>query len=156
MYTLTIGVFRRFSEVNGKVKEDQAEGSNSSGAFQEKDTTPTRTFDRTVERNALHTAIRQGSLQEVEALLQNVSLGKNVLNALDNTGFPPLHSAVALPCGDGGENIALAASHLLINAGAMVTCTDAFGNSPLHWAARVGNVKVVEMLAIDNCPLGKS
>ncbi len=44
---------------------------------------------------------------------------------------------------------------MLLGYGIIITSLDSYGNTALHWATRMGNTKVMEMLVIENCPLGK-
>jgi len=146
------------SEVNSKVKVEQAENIAASTASTttdvEKDHYTRQPTVQTAKRSTLHTMVRKGMLLEVETLLKSINWGKeNVLLALDSSGFSPLHSAVSLSGFRGNDSIAILMTRLLICAGASVMSVDTFGNSPLHWAARVGNAQVAEMLAIENCPL---
>lgn len=116
------------------------------------------------EQSTLHAIVCTGSLEEVEKQLEIMQADsgdgpeweeslRSSLQSFDQLGFNPLHVAAVLPGGEGGD--AYNMSRLLISVGAVVTSIDSFGNTPLHWAARVGNVRVMELLVLENCPLGK-
>lgn len=117
--------------------------------------------DTETERSNLHQAVCRGLYDDVVKIItshQNIGIGgiellKKTLHALDPLGFNPLHAAVTLQDTDG--MMAVKMTRLLISAGTIVTALDSFGNTPLHWAARVGNLKVIEILIFENCPLGE-
>lgn len=115
------------------------------------------------ERNALHIAVCNGSFEEVIKQLTVLSGGefftpnrsnqeiKRSLNSFDRFGFYPLHAAAVIQ-GEGGA-LALKMCRLLISCGADVSARDFYGNTAVHWAARVGNAKVIETLVYENCEL---
>jgi len=158
-------VIHSHSEVKNKEKEEQPDSDFDFTGVAADEQEASLTVHKGVERSALHTAVCMGSYQNVEEILQrhqsdegDDASGKvklrELLCALDHVGFTPLHSAVTLPGSEG--SVALDMTRLLITAGAVATCTDSYGNTPLHWAARVGNVGVMNTLVLENCPLGKS
>lgn len=118
-----------------------------------------------LQRNALHVAVCKGSYEEVIKQLTILTGGevfnssesgrdiKMALNSVDRLGFCPLHAAVVLQ-GEGGA-LALKMCRLLISSGADVAARDLYGNTAVHWAARVGNVSVMETLVYENCELDR-
>ena len=78
---------------------------------------------------------------------------KIALQALDPLGFSPLHAAVTLSHDHGEASLNI--TRMLLGYGIIITSLDSYGNTALHWATRMGNTKVMEMLVIENCPLGK-
>ena len=106
-----------------------------------------------LKQSVIHAAVCKGAYDEVETHLKEMAgNAKYALNAADKFGFSPLHAAVVLPEHEGV--MALKMCRLLISYGAIVTSRDLFGNTSLHWAARVGNVSVMEVLFYENCNLG--
>lgn len=103
-------------------------------------------------------AICGGSLQEVKVIINTMNGnggGDNQVQSLnqpDSDGFRPLHSAVSL----NQLNMAVDMTQLLLSCETDVLATDAFGNTALHWAARAGNHKISQILALKNCPIGKN
>jgi len=145
-----------------KVEEPSDAESGVNGGVEEKELLIP--LSKGAERSALHEAVRMGSKEQVETYLQIMQADsgdgpdmkeklKSSLQSFDQLGFTPLHAAVVLPGDEGGDAFNMA--RLLISFGAIVTSIDSFGNTPLHWAARVGNVRVMELLVLENCPLGK-
>ena len=114
-------------------------------------------MSKDIERSTLHLAVCQGMFEEAKSIIMHHQRNgreeiQKLLSALDPLGFNCMHSAVTLPnVGDMSQNM----TRMLISAGATVLSTDSHGNTPLHWAARVGNVGVMELLVLENCPLGK-
>jgi len=114
-----------------------------------------------MKRTALHDAVCRGALQEVKRILENPqSIGQGVdeqrrsqVGVVDSGGFSPLHSAVSLTIDDDAGNGAVTMTYLLLSADANVECLDRCGNTPLHWAARVGNSEVAQILILKSCAL---
>lgn len=158
-FILTLSLIPRdlfiISEVKIKEKVESSDSHNVKSGVVEKMDEKLST-NKGTDRSTLHVAVCNGLYEDVEKIIisyQNMSHGgsdklKTDLHALDQLGFNPLHAAVTLQDG-------VRMARLLISAGAFATATDAFGNTPLHWAARVGNVKVMEILIMENCALGK-
>lgn len=90
-------------------------------------------------QNILHYAVRQGSLEMIEYLL-NVFTQINI-NICDSEWCSPLHIAVLT------ENLIIV--KYLIEKGASVNLCNASRQTPLHFAAKVGNAKITSFL-LDN------
>jgi len=82
----------------------------------------------------IHTAVRRGQLDQVDAALKS---GVD-LNATDNWGRTPL--IVALQQGK------MAVVEMLLNRGASVVATDAWGRTPLQVAAQLKNTPAIRLL----------
>jgi len=166
------------SEVKNKEKEQQnvlqtamsdAATSNPGGAEDEFVDHPLSQNPTTI-RDALHTAVCNGNIKDVEQFLKSShSTGgtinsieemlqhhtaitikqQRLLNAIDGNGFCPLHCAVSLK----QNNLAAIMTQLLLSFGADPACKDKFDNSPLHWAVRAGNEDVAQILVSKTCPL---
>lgn len=96
-------------------------------------------------RTLLHIAAAAGNLHMVEFLLAQ---GADA-NAVDGGGHPPLY-AVANGCKSGGADIVRALAH----AGAAVNaCEGVKRCTPLHMAARRGNVEIAEALIASGAAL---
>jgi len=102
------------------------------------------------------------TVKEVTRMLessQSIGQGSNEMRRsqvclADSGGFAPLHSAASLRMvDDAGNMTAIRMTHLLLSADANVECLDHHGNTPLHWAARVGNSEVAQILILKNCAL---
>lgn len=114
-----------------------------------------------MNRTALHDAVCGGSLQDVKRILESPqSIGQGIneqqmsqVCLIDSAGFAPLHSAVSLSIDDDAGNMAVTMTNLLLSADANVECVDHCGNTPLHWAARVGNSEVAQILILKSCAL---
>jgi len=108
-------------------------------------------------RSTLQLAICTGSVSEVSQICSTVAISSSsILAERDDAGFHPLHSAAALglqPHFGPHCHEALEICRLLIDAGADVTCRDADGNTPVHWAARAGHGDVLGLLLLKSCPL---
>ncbi|XP_068761069.1 transient receptor potential cation channel subfamily A member 1-like [Montipora capricornis] len=135
-----------------------------------------KSIDETVERNpciriGLHQACIDGLLSQVERLLK---ANPGQCNDLDKDGLTPLHHAArgnylqiidcllnagadidAVASGEAGFMTPLIctskfgadeACRLLIQRGAQVLTKSCIGQSPLHYAARKGHLRVVEVL----------
>ncbi len=141
------------SEVKTKVESSGSENSKTTAVenMHEK-----ITITKGREKSTLHVAVCNGLYEDVDSIIMRYkTLGRsgieqlqNDLRAADQFGFNPLHAAVTLQDG-------VRMTRLLISEGAFVNVVDAFGNTPLHWAARVGNIEVLKTLFFENCPLGK-
>jgi len=171
------------SEVKGKEKETQRNedirilcnelnaNREVAGAGDEGAHAITHPLGKQITRTALHEAVCQGSLQEVKRMLDYPQsmveatiqgdgggggieqLRRNQVCRVDSAGFSPLHSAASLRIVDDAGNMAVSMTHLLLSADADVDSLDPFDNTPLHWAARVGNSEVAQMLILKSCPL---
>lgn len=113
-------------------------------------------------RTALHAAVCGGLTEEVTRMLETSQpngqgtdeMRRTQVCLADSGGFAPLHSAASLRMvDDAGNMTALSMTHLLLSAAANVECLDRYGNTPLHWAARVGNSKVALILILKSCAL---
>lgn len=129
------------SEVKGKSDDVGADiqSSNQDGP------------EQSMNRSALHVAVCRGMYEEAQEALSKMSSNRHIINSLDKYGFSPLHAAVVLT--EEAGDVALKISRLLLSFGADVTIKDSFGNTPLHWAARVGNISVMEVLVYESCDL---
>jgi len=108
------------------------------------------------ERSPLHQAVCDGSLEEVQRLLQDTfNQGDGALNRADEGGFLPLHSACCLMISMKDENFKSATKIVscLLDAGANISKEDAKGNTPLHWAARACDIEVVSLLLSKNASI---
>ena len=152
---IQLTVIRFTSEVKQK-EQSQSSGSNELKTRAVENIEMKFPTKKGTNRSALHVAVCNGLYADVEKIIvsyQSMGPGggeklQQDMNGLDQLGFNPLHAAVTL---QDGERM----TRLLISAGAFVTATDTFGNTPLHWAARVGYIRVMENLMLENCPLGK-
>jgi ankyrin repeat protein/tetratricopeptide (TPR) repeat protein len=89
-------------------------------------------------RRPLHAAVRSGRPELIQLLLTH---GADV-NATDDQGQTPLEYTVDYA----GMQDPIAAAKLLIAAKASVDAQDKTGNTPLHVAAKAGNVALVSLL----------
>lgn len=110
-------------------------------------------------RSELQHAICNASVHEVSQIIVNASSNAaSLINERDDSGYHTLHSASALGILDHlGPNCeeSVEICRLLLEAGADVMWKDKDGNTPVHWAARAGHCRVVELLLLRNCPIGK-
>eukprot|EP00581_Thalassiosira_minuscula_P008429 CAMPEP_0183708754 /NCGR_PEP_ID=MMETSP0737-20130205/4965_1 /TAXON_ID=385413 /ORGANISM="Thalassiosira miniscula, Strain CCMP1093" /LENGTH=1387 /DNA_ID=CAMNT_0025936683 /DNA_START=253 /DNA_END=4416 /DNA_ORIENTATION=+ len=108
-------------------------------------------------RSELQIAVCSGSVVEVSQICSTqVISNPSILAERDDGRFHPLHSAAALGMSPHfGPNCseAIEICQLLIDAGADVTCRDAHGNTPVHWAARAGHGDVLGILLSKSSPL---
>lgn len=106
-------------------------------------------------RTILQAAICNGSLNEVSQICTLVSSNTNinVVNERDDAGYHPLHSAAALGVLEHFGPNSLEICGVLISSGADVMCRDPNGNTPVHWAARAGRSKLLNLLLTKSCPL---
>ena len=104
-------------------------------------------------RSLLHKAVCEMDIAAVQSELSSGS--GDYLEQRDSMGFCPIHSACSL-CMIDPMNSAVAGEivRLLISAGADVSIRDLDGNTPLHWAARVGDKVTAEFLLVKNNPKG--
>ncbi len=87
--------------------------------------------------NALHSAVRSGSVETLYKLIRLGSLDVNAANEL--SGATPLHVAA--------QHGSLDCIRALANAGADVNVKDtSMGRTPLHYAAQTGNLAAVSCL----------
>lgn len=161
---LPLSIFRQFSRKNN------ANRPRSSTSILR------RSISDSVERNlchrvGLHQACREGIVDVVRTLLHG---SVPTINTLDEEGFAPLHYAARYDrativqllinagadlnvCSDGDNKfttpLQIAArfnspdtAHLLILHGADVAKQSNYGQQALHYAARRGNLKVVQVL----------
>jgi len=164
IHELPLSIFRQFSSKNN------ANRPRSSTSILR------RSISDSVERNlchrvGLHQACREGIVDVVRTLLQG---SVPTINTLDKEGFAPLHYAARYDragivqllisagadlnvCSDGDNKfttpLQIAArfnspdtAHLLILNGADVAKQSNYGQQALHYAARRGNLKVVQVL----------
>jgi ankyrin repeat protein len=94
-------------------------------------------------KTALHYAINAA---QREAFIILVESGGCDINAADQTGLTPLHSAafIGLP----------QAVPMLLEAGAKIDARDSFGDTPLHTAAMKGRVEMVRALIDAGADIG--
>ena len=99
----------------------------------------------------LHSAAVNDQIESVHTLLRLG--GRKSLTKVAETGGTPLHVAIA----KGHKNM----SSLLLNEGCPINVVDSKGNSLVHFAARNGQIDMIEMLAklgldmtIENCNRG--
>ena len=71
----------------------------------------------------------------------------------DSQEFTPLHVAASLDVSLVGTGVPAEMTRMLLSAGSNVGCTDRYGNTALHWAARAGNGDVAHLLTLKNCTL---
>ena len=104
-------------------------------------------------RSRLHKAVCEMDIAAVQSELSSGS--GDYIEQRDKKGYCPIHSACSL-CMIDPMNSAIAGEivRLLISAGADVSIRDLDGNSPLHWAARVGDRGTAEFLLLKNNPKG--
>lgn len=101
-------------------------------------------------RSPLHKAVCEMDLAVVQSELTSRAQD---FQKQDEKGFCPMHSACAL-CMVDPQNSSIATDlvRALIAAGADASVCDEEGNTPLHWAARAGDVGTAELLLLRNCP----
>lgn len=101
-------------------------------------------------RSPLHKAVCEMDLAVVQSELTSRA---QEFQKQDDKGFCPMHSACAL-CMTDSQNSSIATDlvRALIAAGADASVCDKEGNTPLHWAARAGDVGTAELLLLRNCP----
>ena len=87
-----------------------------------------------IGRNALHEAVLQGDLAQLESL----SHDSNTLNTVDHFGWTPLHLAAFLGFSDGVNT--------LIKAGADATIRDGLNELPIDLAGSEGHSDIVNLL----------
>mmetsp|Transcript_18975 Transcript_18975/g.27435 ORF Transcript_18975/g.27435 Transcript_18975/m.27435 type:complete len:902 (+) Transcript_18975:710-3415(+) len=83
-------------------------------------------------------------------------ISKKLVSQCDNGGFFPIHSAAALGmlrATSDDVDTAVEITRILLDAGADALCRDEKMNTPLHWAARAGNEKLIHILTSRSCPL---
>lgn len=101
-------------------------------------------------RSPLHKAVCEMDLAVVQSELTSRAQD---FQRKDDKGFCPIHSACAL-CMTHLQNSSIATDlvRTLIAAGAEASACDEEGNTPLHWAARAGDISTAELLLLRNCP----
>ncbi|XP_044738962.1 uncharacterized protein LOC123300452 [Chrysoperla carnea] len=87
----------------------------------------------------LHLASHCGHNDVIRALLET---GYFNVNATDKNAIRPLHLAI-------GSNHDTTAK-LLLEKGALSSCFDSYGRSPMHWAAVNGNLEAIKSLSFDS------
>ncbi|KAL6778893.1 HDA10 [Auxenochlorella protothecoides x Auxenochlorella symbiontica] len=95
------------------------------------------------ECTPLHVAILHGKLDAIQPLLD---AGARVTQNCE--GSPPLTMAVCMGSHPSYERFALAASSLLLDAGAVPFERDDWGRTALHWAAFLGLTDVAQLLLL--------
>jgi len=100
-------------------------------------------------RTPLHKAVCDLDMAEVENML---TAGIGDLERIDDAGYCPLHTACAVCLAHPEMESSIELVGLLLSAGADPSRTDSNGNTPLHWAARVGDKEVAVQLLLKNCP----
>ena len=94
-------------------------------------------------KTALHWATESGNVDVVDALLNKYSQSIDV-DVADSLGRRPLHYC-AMQC-QGKRNF-LKISKTLIKANASLVATTTTGDSPLHYAARSGNLDIARIIS---------
>eukprot|EP00526_Cylindrotheca_closterium_P002104 CAMPEP_0113658460 /NCGR_PEP_ID=MMETSP0017_2-20120614/31730_1 /TAXON_ID=2856 /ORGANISM="Cylindrotheca closterium" /LENGTH=1113 /DNA_ID=CAMNT_0000572733 /DNA_START=65 /DNA_END=3407 /DNA_ORIENTATION=- /assembly_acc=CAM_ASM_000147 len=101
-------------------------------------------------RSPLHKAVCEMDLAVVQSELTSRAQD---FQKQDDKGYCAMHSACALCMTDlQNSSIATDLVRALIAAGADASVCDEEGNTPLHWAARAGDVGTAELLLLRNCP----
>lgn len=101
-------------------------------------------------RTPLHKAVCEMDLAVVQSELTSRAQD---FQKQDDKGYTAMHSACAL-CMTDPQNSSIATDlvRALIAAGADPSARDKEGNTPLHWAARAGDVGTAELLLLRGCP----
>ena len=86
----------------------------------------------------VHTACREGNLEQLRALVEQDNLEGSDFDARDNYGRTAAHWAA--------EEGHLQVLHYLINHGADIRIPDGVARTPLHWACHGGHLECVQYL----------